>query len=362
MKFKNIKSNVGLFRNCDNNCYTSNSAIPFNPNDAPYYKKGQLVNYQGNIYIVNISSPYGTPGCSPDYSLLCCKGAIGPAGPQGIQGPTGPTGATGNTGPTGSDGIPGIVGPTGPQGIQGDYGPTGPQGLTGSTGPTGSSGGPPGPTGSTGPTGSQGIQGEMGVTGTIGPQGVQGITGPTGTQGLQGPTGPTGPQGIQGITGVTGPTGYGFTPYYGSFYDTTTQVNTPINTAHTMTFNSIDPTPNGVSIVSSSRITITNSGVYNLQFSAQVEKDGGNSASIDIWLRENGVNVPNTNTSLTVINQGDNRIVAAWNFFIYPNNNYYYELMWSSSDSSVRLRYQLPALIPVRPAIPSIILTVNRVG
>ena len=58
--------------------------------------------------------------------------SIGPSGPTGPQGPSGPTGPQGPIGPTGPQGV---IGPTGPQGPSGPRGPTGPQGPSGPTGP-----------------------------------------------------------------------------------------------------------------------------------------------------------------------------------------------------------------------------------
>jgi hypothetical protein len=42
-----------------------------------------------------------------------------------------------------------------------------------------------------------------------------------------------------------------------------------------MTFNNIDPASNGITGGTGSRITVGHTGVYNIQFSAQVTKTGG---------------------------------------------------------------------------------------
>ncbi|MCQ6356455.1 Gly-Xaa-Xaa repeat protein, partial [Bacillus cereus] len=92
-------------------------------------------------------------------------------GPQGLRGATGATGATG------PQGLRGATGATGPQGLRGVTGATGPQGLRGATGATG----PQGLRGATGATGPQGLRGVTGATGATGPQGLRGATGPSGT-------------------------------------------------------------------------------------------------------------------------------------------------------------------------------------
>ncbi|PGK48294.1 collagen-like repeat preface domain-containing protein [Bacillus cereus] len=84
---------------------------------------------------------------------------------SGCLGGGGATGATGATGPQGPAGVQGATGPQGPQGIQG------PAGATGATGATGAQG-VQGPAGATGATGAQGVQGPAGATGATGPAGT----------------------------------------------------------------------------------------------------------------------------------------------------------------------------------------------
>ncbi|MFM1790169.1 MAG: hypothetical protein RLZZ526_496, partial [Actinomycetota bacterium] len=127
--------------------------------------------------------------------------------------------------------------------------------------------GEPGADGAPGTPGAAGSAGSAGATGAQGPAGAQGATGPQGPTGATGPQGATGSQGPQGADGAVGPAG-SFTGYYGSFYDTTTQAITSINTPKAMTFNQVSPgvngvVANGVSVVSGSRVTVATSGTYN---------------------------------------------------------------------------------------------------
>jgi len=67
---------------------------------------------------------------------------------------------------------------------------------------------------------------------------------------------------------------------------------------------------------------------------------------------------PFTNTKFYLV--GNNaKMVAAWNFFVNASANDYYEIFWYSSDTNVRV---LAEIAGARPAIPSIIMTVNQVG
>jgi hypothetical protein len=71
--------------------------IPFSVTGAPFYPAGQVVTYNGSLYIADVAAPTGTPDTSPDYTLLA---AAGVTGPTGIQGPSGTTGVPGPTGAT----------------------------------------------------------------------------------------------------------------------------------------------------------------------------------------------------------------------------------------------------------------------
>ena len=126
-----------------------------------------------------------------------------------------------------------------------------------------------------------------------------------------------------------------------------------------MTFDSADFS-NGVSIQNGSEITIDNAGVYNIQFSAQIDKTDSGPDEIYIWLSKNGSNVLSSNTKLEV-NGNNAELVAAWNWLVQANDGDYYEIYWSSTDLAMRLLASAGQSGPTRPAIPSIILTVSQV-
>ena len=147
------------------------------------------------------------------------------------------------------------------------------------------------------------------------------------------------------------------TGYYGNFFDTTTQTIVGINTHQPVRLNTTDLS-NQVSIANSSHIVIANSGIYNIQFSLQVDKTTAAGAHIYIWLRKNGLNVPNSATELAV--QGTlSEVVAAWNFVVQSEANDYYELVMSATDIHIRLK--AVSTNGVVPAIPSVIVSVVSV-
>lgn len=151
-----------------------------------------------------------------------------------------------------------------------------------------------------------------------------------------------------------------YTPRYGTFYSNVDQTNPVANTAMAMTFNNTG-SANGVSVVSNSRLTIAKTGVYNIQFSAQVAKTGGGTSNVDIWLNQNGNPVAWTNTVIPVTSGSPQ--VTAWNFVENVTvANTYYEIMWSSPDTLVLLDAQAANTGPTRPGVPSVIVSVTPVG
>lgn len=151
------------------------------------------------------------------------------------------------------------------------------------------------------------------------------------------------------------------TAYWGSFWDTTTQTTGGTTTANLVTINSTDYSSNGVSIVSGSRITVANAGVYNIQFSFQFVKSNSSNDTVTIWIRKNGTDVSNTAGQITVQGNGQ-RSLPAWNYVLALNASDYIQFYWSSSDSNMSLQTIAAGTSPVTPQIPSAIVTATFVG
>lgn len=214
-------------------------------------------------------------------------------------------------------------------------------GITGPQGPTGPSGGETGATGATGPTG----EGIVGATGS---------TGATGGTGATGATGPTGAKGDKGDGGILG--------NYGIFCDTSNQLN--LTNYNSMRYNT-DISMNGISVVpdffgSKTKIYFSNSGTYNIEFSAQFASttDPFVLARVDIWLSINGVDQSNSD-SVVRVDVADERKLASWNFMINVNANDFAQIKWYCPDPNVYLKY-IPASVNI-PLAPSVMMTVHQV-
>ena len=271
-----------------------------------------------NNYSSNCGTYVPCPGCDYSGPDVCDCGFDCDFVPDVcdcyVPPPIGPTGVRGNTGHTGY---------TGPTGYTGSTGYTGPTGSTGYTGYTGY-------TGFTGSTGYTGTTGYTGPTGSTGYTGASGYTGPTGSTGFTGPTGVTGPVGPQGAGGANG--------YYAGLYSTLTQVlpATP-NTIQITVNNSL--ALNGITFDGSSNITFLNKGTYEFNIFLQVQATPTNArpAQFDIYVKLNGVTVPDSNFQYYFLGTGGGNVleVVSVNAGIYNLNAGDYISFWIYNQSSI---------------------------
>lgn len=146
-------------------------------------------------------------------------------------------------------------------------------------------------------------------------------------------------------------------PRYGTFYDTTTQTAAAINTAYAVTFNSTDLSFGVSTGTPASRIYVESEGIYNFQFSLQLDKVSGGVGLFYLWARINGVDQANSATQIRI--QGNNaESVAAWNFVYRMNAGDYFELMWSVDTTDIEIKAFTAA--PPVPDIPSVLLSVTN--
>lgn len=168
------------------------------------------------------------------------------------------------------------------------------------------------------------------------------------------------------IVGVKDPDGSEFyfqrAPYIGLFYDTTDQTDGAGATP--MSFNTA-PIQRGVRIVDSTKIYVDRAAIYNWQISVQLANSDSQAHSFDLWGRKNGVDIPDSNTSYTVPSShggSPGRVVPALNFWMELAAGDYVQVMWYTNNAQVKIEHFAAQTSPVRPATPSIILTVNEVA
>jgi len=168
------------------------------------------------------------------------------------------------------------------------------------------------------------------------------------------------------LAALFGPRGgkYLNTPY-GAFQDSTDQVAANTTTAYAVTFDTTDFS-NGVTLSNSSRLNVSQSGIYNVQFSIQFTNTTNASQDVDVWFRKNGTNIDKSNSRFGFAPRkgaGDPfHTIAAINYFVSLNANDYVEIMWRPTDVGVSIEQYPAGTSPTRPAVPSAIVTLSFVS
>jgi len=169
--------------------------------------------------------------------------------------------------------------------------------------------------------------------------------------------------GLQQLTNTRG--GYRLSFPHGSFYDVGDQNIASTSTAYPIRLNSTAMS-SGVSVVDNSKITVEQVGIYNLQFSVQLNNANNAPQDADIWLRKNGVDVPHSNSRFGLParkNPGDPfHSIGALNLFVEMSSTDYVQLMWCATSTDVSLAEYPAPTGPVRPEIPSAIVTMSFVS
>lgn len=143
---------------------------------------------------------------------------------------------------------------------------------------------------------------------------------------------------------------------YGVFHDTTTQTAAAINTAYAVTLNTSELL-GGVTLGAlTSQVIVHRTGIYNFQFSLQLNKASSTAKNVWIWADIDGTSVPYSATEVTLAGSSSATVVA-WNFVLEMAAGSYFRLMWATDDTGCQIT-ALPAVAPV-PGIPSVILTVT---
>lgn len=111
------------------------------------------------------------------------------------------------------------------------------------------------------------------------------------------------------------------------------------------------------------RIYVENTGLYNIQFSAQLHATTNTAIDFSIWFAKDGTDLANSNTDFSIEKvSGGGFAVAALNILEPISSGSYVELYWSATHENGQIQYKPVQSNPTRPATPSIILTVTQIA
>jgi len=151
---------------------------------------------------------------------------------------------------------------------------------------------------------------------------------------------------------------------FGAFQSLVDQSIASTTTAYAMTLDTTDFS-NGVTLSNSSRLNVSNAGLYNLQWSGQFVNTDTQIHDTSVWLRINGTNLTGSTGLISVPNSHggvDGRSIVGWNYFLELAQNDYVELYWSATNTSISLQHFDAQTSPTRPSTASLIVTMTFVS
>jgi hypothetical protein len=146
----------------------------------------------------------------------------------------------------------------------------------------------------------------------------------------------------------------------GLFFDTGDQAIAVINTAQPVRFNQTYLN-SGISIngVTTSEITVANSGIYNFQFTGQLRSTSASSKILYVWLNRNGTNIGYSTREYVIAGSG-NSLEIAWNFNIDLQAGQYIQIIIAGDSTNMSLDTVAPT--SPHPGISSAVVAVSFVS
>jgi hypothetical protein len=147
--------------------------------------------------------------------------------------------------------------------------------------------------------------------------------------------------------------------HYGVFSSTVDQTAAVIDTAYPVDFD-VSAVESGVALDGGgNRVVVSNAGLYNIHFSAQLAKSSSSAGHSWVWLRINDVDVANSARKSTVSGSGAEETVS-WNLVVSLNAADEVQLMYAFDSTAIS--FDAAAATAFCPATPSVILSVTQVN
>lgn len=148
-------------------------------------------------------------------------------------------------------------------------------------------------------------------------------------------------------------------PAYALFSSSINQVGGVITNAYAVTY---DTTvyARGIRLVTNSRLTATQAGLYHIHARLSGANSTGASALLDVWLAKNGTNIANAGARVSVPATGSAAGVLSYQVALADGD--YVEVYWRQADIGVTLEAVAAAATPTRPTYPSAIVSMALIS
>ena len=140
-----------------------------------------------------------------------------------------------------------------------------------------------------------------------------------------------------------------------------------ITVANQLTFNQPVITQ-GIEVRNTDEIWFEQAGQYLVTFTLQVSNRGNAAQLFEVWAGYNGSNYPLSNTRFDIparksLSEWSHIVPAITGIFTVQNpSTEYLTIKWWSDSTDVFLEHYPEGTSPTRPAIPSVIMTVNLIS
>jgi hypothetical protein len=167
------------------------------------------------------------------------------------------------------------------------------------------------------------------------------------------------------LTEITGNAGGKYLAFpYGAFSDFTDQTTT-VNTATLMAL-SVTDFSNEVLLQTGSKITVVNAGIYNLQFSVQLQNLDNAPQDVFIWLKQNGTDITGSTGLVGMPARKSAGVpfhdIKGWNYFLNMNAGDYVQIYWSTTNVDVTIQTYAASGTPTKPSTASVVATLSFVS
>lgn len=150
-------------------------------------------------------------------------------------------------------------------------------------------------------------------------------------------------------------------PYYirsTGFTTSAFEISTSLGGAAVNTSNTTSGT---ITAICQSRFYVEEAGDYLIAMSSIVDTSNNTASLVDLWFDVNGSNVPKSNTQVGITGSGIQQTLAV-SIILDLAAGDYVRAFYCGGSTATRLLAVGTQTNPTRPACPSIIMTINKVG
>jgi len=158
---------------------------------------------------------------------------------------------------------------------------------------------------------------------------------------------------------------FAYSAPYGMFSNNTDQLAPSAGTSAVVTWDTTE-FANGVSLSNTTRLNVANGGLYDVQFSLQLQNSTNDGQHADVWFRVNGFDVDRSASRFGLParkSTGDpSHLIGSMNAYLDLDAGDYVEIAGAVSNVGVSLEHFAADTVIPRPAIPAAIVTLTYIA